>query len=409
MPVVRKSWAGSATMQSTRSASTMRWRISPSPPEPVESEPLAMTKPATPPPRPFGGREVVDEVLDPGVVGVADRRRAVAPAHVVGQQLARPVRDVERRIGEDVVGLEVRVQVAQEAVGGLRAEVGLDAADGEVHVRQPPGGGVGLLAEDRDVGGLPAVGLDEAFRLHEHARRAAAGVVDAALVGFEHLDQQAHDAARREELAAELALGLGELAEEVLVDAAERVAGLGAVALEADVGDQVDQPLHLLRRDTAAGVVARQLALEVRVVALDGEDGVVDQRGDVGPRGLVLQVLPARLGRHPEHPLGGVLVAALQQAFELRAGDAVGFQLGLELLAAGLEGVGDVLQEQQAEDDVLVLGGVDLAAQGVGGFPEDLGVGEVGGVGFSGRHQDSVLVSVVAPYPADLLDAARAS
>ena len=131
---------------------------------------------------------------------------------------------------------------------------------------------------------LPAVGLDEAFRLHEHAAGAAAGVVDAALVGLEHLDQQPHDAARREELAAELALGLGELAEEVLVDAAERVAGLGAVALEADVGDQVDQPLQLLRRDAAAGVVARQLALEVRVVALDGEDGVVDQRGDVGAR-----------------------------------------------------------------------------------------------------------------------------
>ena len=65
-------------------------------------------------------------------------------------------------------------------------------------------------------------------------RRAAARVVVATLVGFEHLHQQAHDAAGREELAAELALGLGELAEEVLVDAAERVARLGAVALETD-------------------------------------------------------------------------------------------------------------------------------------------------------------------------------
>ena len=72
---------------------------------------------------------------------------------------------------------------------------------------------------------------------------------------------QPHDAARREKLAAELAFGLSELAEEVLVDAAERVAGFGAVALEADVGDQVYQPLHLLRRDAATGVIARQLAL----------------------------------------------------------------------------------------------------------------------------------------------------
>ena len=49
-------------------------------------------------------------------------------------------------------------------------------------------------------------------------------------------------------------------------------------------------------------------------------------------------------------------------------------QLGLELVAAGLEGVGDVLQEEQAEDDVLVLGGIDLAAKRVGGLPECVGV-----------------------------------
>ncbi len=157
-------------------------------------------------------------------------------------------------------------------------------------------------------------------------------------------------------------LGLGELAEEVLVDPAERVAGFCAVAFEADVGDQVDQPFQLLRRDAAAGVIARQLALEVGVVALHGQDGVVDQLGDAGLRGLVLEVLPARLRRHPEHPLGCVLVAILQQPFELWAGDAVGLQLALQLLTPGLEGVGDVLQEEQAEHHVLVLGGIDLAA-----------------------------------------------
>lgn len=57
--------------------------------------------------------------LNPGVVGVDRGRRAVAPAHVTLQQLGRPVRDVERWIGEDVVGLEVRVQVAQERVDRL--------------------------------------------------------------------------------------------------------------------------------------------------------------------------------------------------------------------------------------------------------------------------------------------------
>ena len=79
----------------------------------------------------------------------------------------------------------------------------------------------------RDVAELAAVGLDELLGLHEHAAGAAAGVVDAALVGREHLDQHADDARGRVELAAVLALGAGELGEEVLVDAAEHV--LGAV------------------------------------------------------------------------------------------------------------------------------------------------------------------------------------
>ena len=74
----RRAGPGSATMQSTRSASMMALRISPSPDWFDDIEPLASTKPAMP-----GGREVVDEVLHPGVVGVARRRHAVLPALVV--------------------------------------------------------------------------------------------------------------------------------------------------------------------------------------------------------------------------------------------------------------------------------------------------------------------------------------
>ncbi len=83
-----------------------------------------------------------------------------------------------------------------------------------------------LLAVDGDVADAAAVLLDELFRLHEHAARAAAGVVDAALVGLDHLDQRADDRARRVELAAALAFRAGELAEEIFVDAAEQVARL---------------------------------------------------------------------------------------------------------------------------------------------------------------------------------------
>jgi hypothetical protein len=68
-----------------------------------------------------GGREVVDEVLHPGEVGVARRRHAVLPAHVVVQQLAAPVAVVEGRVGEHVVGLEVGVAVVVEGVAVRRS------------------------------------------------------------------------------------------------------------------------------------------------------------------------------------------------------------------------------------------------------------------------------------------------
>jgi hypothetical protein len=45
----------------------------------------------------------------------------------------------------------------------------------------------------------------------------------------------------------------------------------------------------------------------------------------------------------------------------------------------GLEGVGDVLEEDEAEDDVLVLGRIHVVAQGVGGGPELGFEAEVGG------------------------------
>lgn len=55
------------------------------------------------------------------------------------------------------------------------------------------------------------MGFDEFFRLHEHAAGAAGGVVDAAIVGGEHLDEAAHDAGWGVELAAVPALaGSGE-------------------------------------------------------------------------------------------------------------------------------------------------------------------------------------------------------
>ena len=106
-------------------------------------------------------------MLHPGVVGVARGRHAVDPALVVLQQLAAPVAVVEGRVGEDVVGLQVGVPIVVERVA--KSNPRLDAADGEVHLAQAPGGVVVLLPVDGDVVAASAVGLDEGLALHEHA------------------------------------------------------------------------------------------------------------------------------------------------------------------------------------------------------------------------------------------------
>ena len=93
----------------------------------------------------------------------------------------------------------------------------------------------------------------------------------------------------------------------------------------------------------------------------------------VGLLGAGLEVGPAGFLRHPEDVLGFVFVGV----FGIRAG-VVAFasdELGVVLL----EGVGDVFEEDEAEDDVLVFRRVHVVAQLVGGEPE-LGLeAEVGG------------------------------
>ena len=108
-------------------------------------------------------------MLQPGVVGVADGRRAVGPARILAQPVAAPVGDVERRIGEDVVEAQVLQFVLVEAALVVPADVGVDAAHGEVHLGQPPRRVVALLPVDRDVADPAAVALDELLGLHEHA------------------------------------------------------------------------------------------------------------------------------------------------------------------------------------------------------------------------------------------------
>jgi hypothetical protein len=111
------------------------------------------------------------------------------------------------------------------------------------------------LAVNADVADLAAVLFDELLGLHEQAAGAAARVVHAAAVGFEHLDQQLDHTARGVELAAFLALGTGELGEEIFVNAAEHVLGAAGLVADPDVGDEVNELAEAGFVERGAGVV----------------------------------------------------------------------------------------------------------------------------------------------------------
>jgi hypothetical protein len=84
---------------------------------------------------------------------------------------------------------------------------------------------------------------------------------------------------------------------------------------------------------------------------------------------LVLNITPACLRWHPENILGGILVAVLDQGLGFLARDALRLQFVGDFLAASFERVGNVLQKNQTENDMLVLCGVDGAAEFIGRLP----------------------------------------
>lgn len=107
------------------------------------------------------GGQVPDHVLEPREVGVAGGRRAVLPADVTQEPFLPPAGEVEGRVGQDEVRLQLGVTIVEEGVGVILAQVGLDASDGEVHLGQLPGGGVGVLPENGDPVDVAAVAFDE--------------------------------------------------------------------------------------------------------------------------------------------------------------------------------------------------------------------------------------------------------
>src|SRR5438132_5145640 len=110
--------------------------------------------------------------------------------------------------------------------------------------------------------------------------------------------------------------------------------------------------------------------LELRIITFEGIHRIIDEPGDVGLFGLILNVAPPSLWRHPENIFSRVLITTLQQPIGFPSFDTVSFQLLSKLVTPRLERVADVIQENEPQDDMLVFGSVAIAAQLIDSLPE---------------------------------------
>jgi hypothetical protein len=112
-----------------------------------------------------------------------------------------------------------------------------------------------------------------------------------------------------------------------------------------EVGDQVDELTETGLVERRTRVVLGEDALEGGVVPLHRFHRSVHQLPDAGLAGVLLELRPPGFRRYPEDILRAVLVGGL------------GVRVGLreELLPVLLKSIGDVLQEDEPQDHVLVL------------------------------------------------------
>ena len=156
------------------------------------------------------------------------------------------------------------------------SDIAFESVHGEVHLAQPDGLRHALNAVNADLT-VPVlfVVVDKLGALDEHTPGAAGGIEDASLEGFDNFDNQFNEGGRREELAAALSFGHGEVAEKVFVDFAECV----ALNLHRNLFHDTQQFDQGALFEAVVGL--GQDAVHLRVLRLNGFHGVGNRLTDV--------------------------------------------------------------------------------------------------------------------------------
>ncbi len=324
--------------------------------------------------------QVAIEVLNPEIIAVldaalalfiailfalghSDAGQAEGQARIGGDLAGIHLIHIEGWIGHDVIALVEQVERVV-VIGDVLLYVATETVDGQVHFRQVDGSLVLFVSpECEPLGRVLVVLFNDAGALDEHSARSAGRVEDGALGGFEHVGDELDQRNGGEELAAVVGLEVGELGEEVLVDAPEDIARSGFEFLGVEGADQVAEQVG---RDGLVLLLGEN-ALETRVVLLNRFHGVDDDLGQFGIGGLGDEVVELGLGAEKD---GAALAEVL---LGKGARDAVAGGQGLfDLRLDRQEPAVGVAQEDQAHDghEVFIAGQLGVRAEQVGRPPE---------------------------------------
>lgn len=306
------------------------------------------------------GCEVVNHVFDPCEVRVACGWEAVLPARVFLQLFLTPVFKVEGRVRHDEVEAFVRVQVVEECVFVVLAEVCVDAADGHVHFRHFPGVGVGLLSVHAYVVAVAAVVLDKLDALHEHATGTAAGVIDAfAFARLEDAHDGFHNACRGVEFAALDAFVACELRDAIFVGTAKQILACLGVA-HVHVTEHIYHVAEHALVEIGGRVVLGKHAFESLVVLLDFDHRLVENLADFGSMGGFRNFGPAGILRNKEDVFAHVFVKVFFETFAF----------GDEFVVTFFECGRDVAQEDEPGENFAVVRCGDVPPEFASGVPD---------------------------------------
>ena len=219
-------------------------------------------------------------------------------------------------------------------IGDRLFDVAFQTMDGQVHLRQTDRRRVLLHPEEGQLfRGVLVLTLDDAGGLNEHAARSAGRIKHDAEIGLKHLGDERHERNRREELAAVMRLGTGELREEVFVDAPEHVARHFLQLFRVQLAQKLSENLVV----QLVVFLLRQNALQRLVVRLDGLHRADNGLGAVGGIRQRNKIVELRL-RTEEHGAlrGEVLLRRLARLATPRRQRLDHFVLHRQITAVGM-------------------------------------------------------------------------